>query len=114
MKHAICKATTWFSIYTRQCAITEASKAAVIPDRIVLFSVFLFLFEGQGLLIQVIYTGGVEKLVDNKHPKRVRLHMDNHLRQEGRRFTGVYVDIHKFPAYPPSSLPSGPIKDLES
>lgn len=56
----------------------------------------------------------MEKLVDNKHPKRVRLHMDNHLRQEGRRFTGVYVEIHKFPAYPPSSLPSDPIKDLET
>ena len=69
------------SIYTRQYAITEASGAAVIPDRIVLFSASLFLFEGLGLLIQVIYTGGVGKLVDSKHSKSVRPHMDNHSRK---------------------------------
>ena len=64
--------------------------------------------------MQVIYIGGVGKLVDSKHPKSVRLHMDNHSRQKGRWFTGVYVEIHKFPSYLPSPLPSNPIKDLES
>lgn len=78
-----------------------------------LSSVSLFLFEGQGLLIQVIHTGGVGKLVDSEQPESVRLHMDNHSRRKGRWFTGVYIKIYKFPSYPPSSLPSNPIKDFE-
>jgi len=113
MTHAICKATTWFSIYTRQCAITETSGAAVILDRIVLFSVSVLVFEGQGLLIQVICISGVGRLVGSKHSKSVRLHLDSHSRQKGGCFTRVYVDIYKFPSYPPSSPPSNPIKDLE-
>lgn len=48
---------------------TEAFEAAAILDRIEDCPLLcLFLFEGQGLLIQVIYTGGVGKSKDSEHP----------------------------------------------